>query len=88
MPDDAAFALAISWCPESLNGLLDCPELLVTGNFLDRATAIGFVEREVLNDVQEGFRVQQSLDQELLGVGRRPQFLGIGWVWVQGCLKV
>ena len=70
MPDDPAFALAVSWCPEAFNGLLDCPELLVTGDLLDRATAVGFVEREVLDDVQEGLRVQQSLDQQLLGVGR------------------
>ena len=70
MPDDSAFAFAISWCSESLNGLLDCPELLVAGDLLDRATAFGFVEREVLNDVQEVLRFQQSLDQELLCVGR------------------
>ena len=70
MPDDPAFVLALSRCSEAFNGLLDCPELLVAGDLLDRATAVGFVEREVLNDVQEGGRVQQSLDQQLLGVGR------------------
>ena len=70
MPDDPAFALSVSWCSEAFNGLLNRPELLVAGDFLDRATAVGFVEREVLNDVQEGFRVQQSLDQQLLGIGR------------------
>ena len=82
VPDDAALVLALAWCLETLNGLLDCPELLVAGDLLDRASALGFVDGEVLDDVQEVLGCQQSLDQQLLGVGRRPQFLGVRGVGV------
>ena len=63
MPDDASFASAIPRCLEALNRFLNCPELLVAGDLLDQATAVGFVDGEVLNDVQEVLGSEQSLDQ-------------------------
>ena len=51
MPYDSTFALTISRCLESLNALLDCPELLVAGDLLNSATFISLKDREVLNNV-------------------------------------
>ena len=75
MPDDTATLVvgavfAAGWVvQESPDCFVDCPILLVTRDEFNRASATGFEQGKVSQDVEEVGRVQHPGDQGLAGVG-------------------
>jgi hypothetical protein len=74
MPDDTAAlvvgaVLGAGWVvQQSPDCFVDCPILLVTGDEFDGASATGFEQGEVSQDVEEVGRVQHPGNEHLAGV--------------------
>ena len=67
MPDDTTTFLAGGAGLDTVDGLVDCPELLVSGNLLDDPAFHRFKHSEVLDQVKEVLLVEQTGNKNLLG---------------------